>query len=122
MFEKATRLKLRFAHKGGCTVEDLWDLNVHQLDDIYKGLKRLAKTLDEDSLLGAKSKTGDVTGLKVDIVKHVVDVKLAEQEQRENALQKARLKQKLLGVIESKQDEQLKSLSLEELQKMAAGL
>ena len=56
MFEKASRLKLRFEYKGLCSVEELWDLSVQELDNIYKVLNSKAKAMREESLLQEKTK------------------------------------------------------------------
>lgn len=71
MFEKATRLKLRFPYKGACTVEDLWDLSVTALDSVYKALRNAQKEMDGESLLSEK-KENLTLALQVDIVKHIV--------------------------------------------------
>jgi len=122
MFEKASRLQLRIEYKGLCSVEDLWNLSLKELDSIFKKLNTELKACKEESLLATKSKEDEVLALKVEIVKHIVAVKLQEKESRENASLKASQKEKLLSIIAKKQDEGLNDLSIEELNKMAAEL
>ena len=122
MFEKATRLKLRFPFRGQCSTEDLWDLGVRQLDEIYKALNGQLKAQQGDSLLDEKSDANETLELQINIVKHIVSVKLAEAEARENAAVRAAKKQKLLAKIEAKQDAALDDMSTEELQALAAEL
>ena len=43
MFEVAVRNKFRYPYKGVIATEDLWDLSVQQLDDIFKTLKSQEK-------------------------------------------------------------------------------
>lgn len=54
--------------------------------------------------------------LQVAIVKRVVEVKMAENAERKNAIDKAAQKHKLLVVLERKQNAALEELSVEELQ------
>ena len=122
MFEKASRLKLRFNYKGICTVEDLWDMPLSDLDSIFKSMNAHLKTQKEESLLKKRSEEDEVAALMVEIVKHVVGVRLAEQEARENATLKAARKQKLLGIIEEKQDGALRDMSVEDLEKLVGDL
>ena len=118
MFEKATRMKLRFPCKGhGASVEDLWDLSLMGLDGVYQELRGKQKTLEQDSLLDAKTTANDTVSLAIDIVKHIVTVKQAEAEARKNASEKAAQKQKIAEIISEKKDEALKSMTVEELQK-----
>ena len=89
MFEKATRLKLRFPFRGQIGVEDLWDFGVRQLDEIYKALNGQLKAQEGESLLDEKSDANEVLELQIDIVKHIVAVKLAEAKERENEAARA---------------------------------
>lgn len=118
IFEKAVRLKLRFQHRGLLSVEDLWDLCVEDLDSIYKRLNAEAKTQQEESLLDTRSKKDEILDLQIGIVKHVVAVKLQEQEERENEVVRLARKQKLLTILEEKQDADLLDLSADELKEM----
>jgi len=118
MFEKASRLKLRFAYKGLVSAEDLWDLPVRALDSVYKQLVKEEKAQEEESLLDKRSNANTVLNLQVSIIKHVVATKLDEQEKRKDTKEKAERKQKVLEIISSKQDQVLLDMPLEELQKM----
>ena len=51
IFERATRMSLRFNFKGLISVEDLWDLSLQDLDSIYKILNSKLKQSSEESLL-----------------------------------------------------------------------
>ncbi|MFA5457111.1 MAG: hypothetical protein WC261_05690, partial [Synergistaceae bacterium] len=62
MFEKATRMKLRIATgKGNLSVEDLWDLNLAQLNEVAKGLNRRVKELGEEDFLKVEKKEETLT-------------------------------------------------------------
>lgn len=123
-FESASRLKLRFdTPQGVVCVEDLWVLPLTtanetkaSLDSIARALhKELKSAEDTISFVTAAKAVETTTQLKFDLVKHIIDVRLAENEvkttQRENALKK----QKLLEILARKQDAALEGASLEEL-------
>lgn len=118
MFEYATRNKVRFPFKGLISVEDLWDLTLTNLDSIYKTLNKQVKQSEEESLLNTKTTVDKELDVQIAIVKHIVAVKLAEQEAREKASAKKAQKQKIMAIIASKQDEELQNSSVEDLQKM----
>lgn len=122
MFDYATRNKLRFPYKGSATVEDLWDLSVQELDGIYKTLNALNKQANEESLLQVKTKEDEALAVKINIVKHIVKVKLAEADQAKKALENKREREKILSIMANKQDEALQNMSMEELQKKLAEL
>jgi hypothetical protein len=122
MFEKACRMRLRWQHRGWVNAEDLWDLSVEALDTIYKQLAREAKASEEESLLVTRSDEDEVLALQIEIVKYVVKVKLEAKEAAKNAAANAAKKQKLLTVLQRKQDAALEEKDVEELQAMIDAL
>ena len=128
MFEKASRLKLRFAtNLGLLTIEDLWDLpltgrNRLNLDDVARNLYKQLKSGDDVSFVVPERKSDETVQLMFDLVKHVIDVRLVEAKAADQAKARAEKKQKILAVLADKQDESLKGMSAEDLQKMLAEL
>ena len=122
LFEIATRKKLRFPFKGMISVEDLWDLSVQNLDTVFKALNAEVKQAKEESLLATKSAEETILDVKIEIVKHIVQIKLAENEQRLEAAAKREQKRRLQELIATKQDEELQGKSIEELQAMVNAL
>ena len=127
MFEKASRLKLRFeSTKGQLQIEDLWDLPLTStkgqanLDDIARGLHRQLKNGDDVSFVNATHKSDEVVQLKFDIVKHIIDVRLVENEAAAKARENKEKKQQLLAIIAQKKDAALQGTPLEELEAMVA--
>jgi hypothetical protein len=118
IFERATRSRVRFPYKGSISVEDLWDLGVQDLDKIFKVLSKSLKASEGESLLGTKNKADTELDLQISIVRRIVEVKLAEMAAREAEREKKQKKQKILEIVAAKQDEALKSLSVEDLTKM----
>lgn len=117
IFEVASRSKFKFDFRGQQSVEDLWDLSVENLDTIFKGLNSQLKQVKEESLLDTKTPQDEELDMKIEIVKHIVKVKQAEANAREDARTKKQQKQKLLEALESKKNEDLKNMSAEEIQK-----
>lgn len=122
MFEKATRMKLRFDFKGQCSVEDLWDLSLQNLDTIYKKLNNELKQQSESSLLNQKTKAHETLELKINIVTYIVNVKLEEKRKKDEEAKNKEKKEKILKIIEEKQDESLKNMDIEELNRLAKQL
>jgi hypothetical protein len=125
MFEKASRLKIRFqSPKGPLLVEDLWDLPLRSdtgkanLDDIARALNKILKSQEDESFVTTSKPVDNVLQLKFDIVKHVIVTRLAENDAASKARENAERKQKILGIIAAKQDEALAKMSVEELSKM----
>lgn len=120
IFEFATRNKLRFPYKGSISVEDLWDLSQNQLNDVYKILKKELKLVSEEESLMSLGKEDPYIELniKVEIVKHIFNVKKVEAQQREDAVIKAEKKQRILDILAKKQDDSLNNMSEDELIKM----
>ena len=122
IFEYAVRNKIRFPFKGMISAEDLWDLSVENLDSIYKTLNKQVKQSKEESLLNVKTNVDTELEVQIAIVKHIVSVKLEEQEAREKAVAKKAQKQKIMSIIAAKEDEALQNSSVDDLRKMLDGL
>lgn len=118
IFEQATRNKLRFMYRGQISVEDLWDLRVQDLDNIFKELNARLKTEKEESLLAEKGLDTAELELKVALIRRIVSVKLAEAAERELAAEKARKRARILEILERKQGADLEEKSEEDLKKM----
>ena len=122
LFEMATRKKFRFPFKGTISVEDLWDLSVQNLDTVFKALNAEVKQVKEESLLATKSTEDTILDAKIEIVRHIVNAKLAEADARTRAAEKREQKRKLQELIANKQDAELQGKSIEELQAMLSAL
>lgn len=128
MFEKAARFKLRFETPlGNLSVEDLWDLPLTSnrnvsLDDVARNLHRSIKEAEEESFVVKATSANEKLQLGFDIVKHIIEVRLAENEAEKTKAENKAKKQKLLSLIADKQDESLKASSVEELQAMVEAL
>ena len=118
MFETAIRNKMRFPFKGMISVEDLWDLNVRDLDSIFKTLNAGIKRSQEESLLSTKTDEDKNLLIHIEIVKYIVDVKLKEQAEAIKAKEISDRRQKLMELISAKQDEELHNKSVAELTAM----
>lgn len=128
MFEKASRSKIRFdSPKGLLSVEDLWDLPLTSnsgkanLDDIAKDIARKVNA-DEVSFVNKEHKTNDEIQLKFDVIKHIIDIRLIEQEAAKKVRENTERKQQILAIIAQKENEKLSNSSIEELRQMVAGL
>lgn len=118
MFEVAVRNKFRFPFRGTISVEDLWDLSVQQLDGIFKTLKSQEKKVQEESLLDTRTPEDEILMTKIEIIKYIVNVKLSEARQAERARELHDQKQKILGILADKQDEDLRNKTPDELRAM----
>ena len=130
MFEKASRIGLRFdTPQGLLTVEDLWKLPLSStrpgranLDDIAIGLNQTLKESSTESFVKKAAKKDDTTQLAFDIVKHIIDVRMAEDEAAAAQRANKEKKRRILEIIAQKEDAQLFDASLDELKAMAESL
>lgn len=118
IFEQAVRNKYRFPFRGLCTVEDLWDLSVANLDTVYKELNKQKKQSEEDSLLESKTSEDVILDNMIEIVKHIVSTKQKEQAERLLAKEKKEKDKFIMDLIKRKQNERLENMTIEELTKM----
>lgn len=122
LFEQAVRIKARWAYKGSLSVEDLWDLAVGELDTIFQSHNAQLKLSQQESLLQKPNREDEILSLKVEIVRHIVGVKLEEQEARLQAAENRAKRRRILDVLAQKQDEGLLSKTETELQEMLEAL
>lgn len=130
MFEKANRLKLRFGSpQGSLSAEDLWDLpltstraNRGNLNDIAKEVSRELKAQGEEDFVNPRSTVDEELQLKLDIVKHVIQVRQAENEAARELSERREKKGRLLELISKKKDQELEGKSVEELTAMVESL
>ena len=85
-------------------------------------MSKQIKEADTESFVVKATKADEVLQLKFDIVKHIIEVRLAESEAAKQAKATKDQKQKILALIEQKKDEKLLLTPLEELEKLAESL
>ena len=122
LFEVATRENYLFPFKGMINVIDLWNLSLINLDSVFKTLNAEVKKSEEESLLNAKTKEDEELTNKIEIIKYIVNKKLAEKEARENEKKNKEKKQRILEIKAKRQDEALENMSDEDLDKLLADL
>jgi hypothetical protein len=130
LFQAAARQKFRFeSPRGLLSVEDLWDLPLTgnstkpNLDDVARVLhKQLKESDNEVSFVRPAVKATTDLQARFDIVKHVIEVKVAERDLAAAAADKADKKRKLMELIARKQDAVLESASIDDLQRQLAEL
>ena len=129
IFEEAVKQKLRFSTpKGNLSVEDLFDLPLSSttgktnLDDIARGLHLALKNETEVSFVEPRSRKASVLDLQFEVVKSVIASKMAENAAENLRRKNTEKRQKIMELIAAKEDEAVKGLPLEELQKMLDSL
>lgn len=123
MFEKASRVKLRFrTQRGLITAEDLWDLpltgGAMSLDSIAKALSRELKTDEEESFVLKQTRANTTLILKLDIVKRVIEFKLAKAERSSTRAANRVKRERLLGILAKKEDAADENMSQASLRRM----
>jgi hypothetical protein len=126
MFERASRAKLRFASvpatknspSGFLSVEDLWDIRLTDLDAIFKSLKKDIGCEQEESLLSPSGTPDPVALLKVNLIKHIAEVRLREAEAVKLAKERKMKKQKLMEILERKENQEVEGKSADEIRAM----
>ena len=123
LFEKASRLKLRFSStKGLLTVEDLWDRTLQDLNTLAKSLNNALASTREEDFLEEESKEDVKIRLSFDVVLHILKTKKDESEKRKKDLDKKAEKEKILNVLAKKQEASLENMSEEALKKKLSNL
>ncbi len=121
LFEKASKNKLRFETvRGTVSTEDLWDIPLKakdnfDLDTIAISIAKKIKESEELTFVGATS-SSSVNEFKLDILKHIIKIKIEENELKKVTLEKKEKEKKLLEILSRKKDQALENKSVEELE------
>lgn len=116
LFLTATREKYRYKYRGMLTTEDLWDLSLTELDELYLSLK--IKTISEsrpESLMSTKKQEDQALLNAIEIVKFIFTEKTNESKEHELRLRKTGEAQRIMEIIKRKEDAALEETDLEAL-------
>lgn len=120
VFKYAVKNKLRFNYKGLCTIEDLYDIPLNDLDSMYGELKRQQKNFGTDSLLNKKSSLEKEVAIKIEIIESIVRDRLADKEKATKAQETRERNRRIAEIIADKEDAALHDMSLDDLKAMLA--
>ena len=121
MYKQASKLKLRFVTSVGVlSTDQLWDLSQTNISNAIKAVKKVLKKNDDDELSFLEdTKVVDIENqLRFDILKDIYLTKKKETEELRNIAETKEHNQKILSLITEKQDNKLKDMSIEDLEKL----
>lgn len=132
LFETASRRKYRFPSVvGELTVEQLWDLpltavsrsRAPDLDNVAKAIIADLKSISDESFVVTtpNPRKGETENM-LEIVKHVIAVKIDERARADRAVKIAEDRRKLIEALVNKQDEAIRNLSEDEIKTKLAEL
>lgn len=132
MFANATRKKFRYPYKGQINTEDLWDLTIEQLNQIYITLSK--QLSEENTNLGlgfiipnpicAPASVPECNEIqeKMDIVRRVAEQKAFELSELEREKERNSEKAHIRDILLAKREQELMNKSAEELEDMLKNL
>lgn len=129
IFEQATRGKLRFTtERGVLTTEQLWDLPLQSktqfdLDTLAKAVNKDLKAVGEESFVSTSTNPAvGVLTLKLGVLKYIIGVKMHENKVSAEHAARTAERQKLLGILDKKEDAALENLTQDQLRARLAEL
>jgi precorrin-2 methylase len=129
IFEQATRKNYTFSSTvGELNVINLWELPLTSarsasLDSVAKGINTKLKAEQEDSFVALPTNSRKVElEAKLEIVKHIIAVKLDENANRLEASANKKRKEHLVELLGRKQDQVTEAKTIEEIQAEIATL
>jgi hypothetical protein len=129
IFETATREKFRFpSTKGELTTEQLWALPLESrsnasLDDTAKRVNAELKAVTEESFVATTTNPAKkLLETKLEVVKHIIAVRLAENEAARTKMANKAEAEKLKEILDMKKTMALQNLSEEEINARLAAL
>jgi hypothetical protein len=119
MYKEASKLKLRFqTSKGNLSIEQLWDLNLNELDSLAVSLEEAYKNSKGKSFLEKKTAKNKTIKLQFDIAFDILNTKVEEREALQKEDENKTHNQKIPSLIKEKQEDELKGKSIKELEKL----
>lgn len=125
IYKTASKMGLSFpSPQGALSVNDLWHIPLQaakgysSLDEISKALNKKLKNDDDFSLIDTEKKSDPKVQLQFDIVKDIIETRIAERDAKARERDEAEQTQKILGLIAQKEDQQLLDMPIEELKKL----
>jgi transcriptional regulator of NAD metabolism len=127
LFERATRDNFTFdSNRGALSVQDLWDLPLISTKHGILTLDQVAQTVNHDlqqtknvvSFVKPEPKADQRRILlenKLEVVKRIIEVKIAERDAAALQAQRNKEIQELMGLIDQKEGEERAAIPLEEL-------
>lgn len=126
LFVRASRKKLRISTgtgKGSLSVEDLWDLSLPDLDRIAVGLAATLQGPTTKSFLTEAPRKEAVTAQEAfDVVKTILDIKVAEKAAAQDRATRRAQRDFLKNLLAEKEVEGLKAQSPDEIRAKIAAL
>lgn len=118
LFELATRRKFRFeTTRGNLTIEELWDLSIESLDRIAVALHKKVNSEETVSFVNTSKKVNSGDELKLEIVLHVINVRVTEATESLDRQLKAERARTIRDELERRKEDAIKTKSDEELAK-----
>lgn len=131
IFETVSRRKYRFPSiVGDLSVEQLWDLPLTatggkrlDLDSIAKAVNSDLKSVSDESFVVTRPnpRKGELE-ISLEIVKHIIAVKIDERDKADAAAARADKRRKLIEALANKQDDAIRNLSEDEIRAKLAEL
>lgn len=129
LFEVASRKAYRYQSiRGDLTTEQLWELPLtsrggFDLDSVAKAVNAELKSVTEESFVATRvnPRKGDLE-TKLDVLKHIIAVKIAEAEAVTARVAKQEKRAKILDALAAKENEELTQASKDDLLKQLAEL
>lgn len=117
IFERATRLKLRFeSGKGLISIEELWQLSLEDLDAIAKKVNKKLKDEGEESFITTKTPRNTTLELELSVLKHIIKTKIDERDHAKLRAEKKTEAEFLKGLLLEKKTDQLKGLTPKQIE------
>lgn len=129
LFEIASRKAFRFpSARGELTVEQLWDLPLQSrsnfdLDSLARSVNTALKAVTEESFVATTINHAKAElEMKLELVKYIIAVKIAENKAISDRAAKADKRKKLIAALAQKEEEALGGMTKEQLEKELAAL